>query len=499
MDVASLYTNIDHSEGAEACFKNLETRQKKSVPSAVIKQLIKLILSNNVFTFGQCIYKQIKGTAMGTPMAPNFANLFMDEFETNLLRDFEEAHGIRPLVWFRYIDDIFFIWTGGEETLKIFIEFAQTYSCKKEMKSDIKFEVHYSQSSVNFLDVTVFMDNGMLKTTLFSKPTDAHMYLNATSCHAKHVISNLPKGQFIRVRRICSEKTDYLSHGAKLIDFFVERGYKRDTLVQMLHDIAKIPRENLLTDDKSVKEDTPVIFVCDYHPVLSRLPIILKKHHHVLQNDSKLNKIFPVPPIVSFRRSKSISGYVVHNAPRNGIHTKSRNFSLKSVPCSKCKLCKHISNDLPTNVSVKASGGTCKSSNVVYAAWCTKHNQIYVGQTGEQLSDRFSKHRYDIKNRPNNSELAGHFHKDHDLDTDLRVTILQQLENDNSLERTYHEDRWICRLQTLAPNGINQDTNGYAKEMYCCFQRSLNSANQKQNNSDSLKFRNNPAGIISKN
>ena len=71
MDVASLYTNIDHSEGAEACFKNLETRQKKSVPSAVIKQLIKLILSNNVFTFGQCIYKQIKGTAMGTPVAPN--------------------------------------------------------------------------------------------------------------------------------------------------------------------------------------------------------------------------------------------------------------------------------------------------------------------------------------------------------------------------------------------------------------------------------------------
>ena len=44
---------------------------------------------------------------------------------------------------------------------------------------------------------------------------------------------------------------------------------------------------------------------------------------------------------------------------------------------------------------------------------------------GEQLSERFSKDRYDIKNRPANSELAKHFHESQNLSDDLNVTIVQ--------------------------------------------------------------------------
>ena len=65
---------------------------------------------------------------MGTPMAPNYANLFMNEFEQNLLNDYYKKTGKRPLVWWRYIDDIFCIWTDGEESLRDFIEFIQNYS-----------------------------------------------------------------------------------------------------------------------------------------------------------------------------------------------------------------------------------------------------------------------------------------------------------------------------------------------------------------------------------
>ena len=178
MDVASLYTNISHNEGAQACYEKLETRKIKRVPSLVIKQLTMLVLSSNVFRFGNQIYKQIKGTAMGTPMAPNYANLFMDKFETELIRDFEQKHGVKPFLWYRYINDIFFIWTAGEDSLKTFINFAQDYSKNTNMESNIKFEVN-STSSVNFLDVTVRNNNGNLVTTLYTKPTDAHLYLTA--------------------------------------------------------------------------------------------------------------------------------------------------------------------------------------------------------------------------------------------------------------------------------------------------------------------------------
>ena len=81
---------------------------------------------------------------------------------------------LSPLVWFRFIDDIFFIWTGNKDSLDHFISFTQNYSKSKNMKSKIKFEIHLSTNKVHFLDVTVFSKYGKLRTTLFTKPTDSH-------------------------------------------------------------------------------------------------------------------------------------------------------------------------------------------------------------------------------------------------------------------------------------------------------------------------------------
>ena len=137
MDVSSLYTNIDHTEGAEACYNKLKKRKNKSVPSTLLKKLILIVLRCNVFRFGSSLYRQKKGTAMGTSMAPNYANIFMDMFEQKLLNDFQKKTGMKPLIWVRFIDiffiDIFFIWTHGHDNLQHFLEYAQTYSEKKKL------------------------------------------------------------------------------------------------------------------------------------------------------------------------------------------------------------------------------------------------------------------------------------------------------------------------------------------------------------------------------
>ena len=83
MDVSSLYTNIDHEEGAQAFFEALEKRKNKKVSSKILKSLILLVLKSNAFRFGHRIFKQIMGPAMGTPMAPNYTNLFMAKYESN--------------------------------------------------------------------------------------------------------------------------------------------------------------------------------------------------------------------------------------------------------------------------------------------------------------------------------------------------------------------------------------------------------------------------------
>ena len=56
----------------------------------MIKSLILLVLKCNAFRFGTAIYEQVMGTCMGTPMVTNYANLFMDEFENNVIHSFRE-------------------------------------------------------------------------------------------------------------------------------------------------------------------------------------------------------------------------------------------------------------------------------------------------------------------------------------------------------------------------------------------------------------------------
>jgi hypothetical protein len=105
IDVKSLYTNIPVEEGIRAVGHALSTHQF-TTPLPQLLKFLQLVLNNNEFEFDGKHYKQVKGCAMGTPCAPNFANLFMSELETKLLRD---APGPVPFIWWRYIDDIFII------------------------------------------------------------------------------------------------------------------------------------------------------------------------------------------------------------------------------------------------------------------------------------------------------------------------------------------------------------------------------------------------------
>ena len=141
---------------------------------------------------------------MGVPMAPNYVYLFMDSFEQNLLHDYSEKTGLSPLVWFRFIDDIFFTWTGNKESLDHSIFFTQNYRKSKNMKSKIKFEIHLSTNEIHFLDsfFNSFFKTWKIKDNT-AKPADSHFYLNTSSCYPSHVLKSVPKGQFIRLQHIC--------------------------------------------------------------------------------------------------------------------------------------------------------------------------------------------------------------------------------------------------------------------------------------------------------
>ena len=119
LDVKSLYTNIPNIEGLQAMKNVLSFNREEDPLPWVTQRLAAIVLNNNIFKFKDKYYLQKSGTAMGTRMAPSYAIIYMASVEEDLL-----ARAIlKPSMWIRYIDDIFFIWKHGEEELKRFVEF----------------------------------------------------------------------------------------------------------------------------------------------------------------------------------------------------------------------------------------------------------------------------------------------------------------------------------------------------------------------------------------
>jgi hypothetical protein len=116
-DVRSLYPSIPHEDGMRALHTKLEEREDKTVSSESLISLAEFVLKNNYFEFNSDVYCQISGTAMGTKFAPPYACIFMDMVKTEFL----EQQEIKPWVWLRYIDDIFFVWLEGEDKLLQFM------------------------------------------------------------------------------------------------------------------------------------------------------------------------------------------------------------------------------------------------------------------------------------------------------------------------------------------------------------------------------------------
>ena len=173
------------------------------------------------------------------------------------------------------------------------------------MKSTLDYDVRYSQDEVDFLDCKVRIRNGQFQTELYTKDTDAHLYLLSSSCHPKHTINAIPKGQFIRIRRFCSGLELYWRHAKEYIKFFAERGYNLQKLQDVAKEISKVDREGLLhyKSKPSPVSKIPKDLFTQWHPQISNLSFILKKHKDILTGSPELSQCFPESPKVMYQRN----------------------------------------------------------------------------------------------------------------------------------------------------------------------------------------------------
>ena len=165
-----------------------------------------------MFAFGKKTLQQKRGTAIGTKSAAPYSILLMAELEEKITNQSE----YKPYLWWRYIDDIFFLWEQGENKLKSFLDKIN------EVHPTIKFTVECSKTSINSLSVTVSLAEGVIETALYAKPTDSHQYLQSSLCHPFQCISY---SQALRLNHICSETNSFDKRCDDLERFLLESGY----------------------------------------------------------------------------------------------------------------------------------------------------------------------------------------------------------------------------------------------------------------------------------
>ena len=183
LDVKSLYTNIPNAEGLKSVKTSLEKYSKRTASTKVITTFLALKLTLNNFIFKFKNYLQIKGCAMGTICAPSYANIFMDHLERKFIYPFIKTFF---LICLRFIDDIFFIWTGSKTDLEKFLNALNT------KHPSIKFEYEISREIISFLDTEIYIKNSKLHTKIFRKKTDHQTFLNVSSEHPKSLKKQHP-------------------------------------------------------------------------------------------------------------------------------------------------------------------------------------------------------------------------------------------------------------------------------------------------------------------
>ena len=203
------------------------------------------------------------------------------------------SKGCLLLFYGRFIDDVFGIWTHGEDTLLQFFDHAN--SCHR----DIAFTYEYG-ISVPYLHVRATIANSQIVTDLYEKPTNTHQYLLPTSNHPPHICKNLPYGLGLRLRVIISEHETLELRLKELSAFLTARGYSEGLVAKQFDRVRQKSREALLNTNREKApvadyEQTRSPLVCRWSSILPPLQPLLKSAFPILEASKRTKELFDFP------------------------------------------------------------------------------------------------------------------------------------------------------------------------------------------------------------
>ena len=262
-DFSTLYTTLMHndilsvfSKFFDFIFKNSKTQichsyfksymtyknSKQSYDKYKITKLLKIVIENTYFTFGNELYRQTIGIPMGTDSAPQIANLFLHAVESEYYFELMKTNPskARKLRYsFRYIDDL----TNINDDNYFDEIYKNIYPNSLELV-----KVNTDSNTANVLDIAVEIKNKKFNTTIYDKRRSFNfkvtIYPHFSSNLATKIFTNTFYQQLNRIILICNSYEDIIYNIKITIKDLTNRNYNRQFIKNILIKFINNNRNN---------------------------------------------------------------------------------------------------------------------------------------------------------------------------------------------------------------------------------------------------------------
>ncbi|XP_026744741.1 uncharacterized protein LOC113506080, partial [Trichoplusia ni] len=191
-DVQSLFTCLPVKDCIEIVSKKLA---ENNLPLEYA-ELLEHCLTSGYLLWNNKFYVQVDGVAMGSPVSPVVADIFMEDFEETALK----TAPFTPRFYKRYVDDTFTVLPSSQ--VNAFLKHLNSINNKIQFTMELE-----DNKSLAFLDILVKRNpDQTISHTVYRKKTHTDRYLNGESHHHPKQLATVGKSLFQRAHGLCDDR-----------------------------------------------------------------------------------------------------------------------------------------------------------------------------------------------------------------------------------------------------------------------------------------------------
>jgi hypothetical protein len=313
-DVESMYPSINNAEAINAC---AHAASQCGYHGGMVQELLSFVMQHGYCQFDGSFFKQVKGTVMGTPVAPPYSNIYV----ASCLEAVAQAQcDYWPSLYKRFIDDGFFVWERDEASLQAFLQLLNS------TLPNMRLTWQYSQSSIDYMDLTITKcmagtgSTVALKVSTYQKPHNQYMYIPYHSFHRRGVFKGFIKAELQRYAVTNTLPADFEHMKALFRQRLVDRGYPVSKLLQWFAAVDHSCRVDLLSrpaGSKRLASQPPVLVLPNgQFEMTARIAAVLNRVYAAHKHQPTVASIFggsSARLIVAYTKNRSLGARLIRS------------------------------------------------------------------------------------------------------------------------------------------------------------------------------------------